>query len=277
MVVPEQIADAVRTEKRLLDNGNPWLEQATLADFMRTGSYAAHLLRVRSHYRENRDCLIAALRRNFGDVAIDGDSGGLHVLWHLPPGVPDAVTVETLALRAARRRLFACRPARVHFQRPTALTGRAIMLGYAALSPKQIEKGIARLSDAIDDAIDDPATDMTALFLRPARRRRAARVARPSHECWHPRFRQQPALRRPPPHRATSARIIARQGSAPMPVLKNIYRYPIKGLSAQPLARDRSGSQEAVSARPHLRAGAARRSVRYQRAANGARRACSSC
>ena len=41
---------------------------------------------------------------------------------------------------------------------------RSIILGYAALSPKQIEKGIARLSDTIDDAIDDPATDMAAFF-----------------------------------------------------------------------------------------------------------------
>ena len=72
----------------------PWLERATLADFMHSGSHAAHLLRVRAHYKENRDGLIAALRRNFGDVAIDSDAGGLHVLRHLPPGTPDAKTVE---------------------------------------------------------------------------------------------------------------------------------------------------------------------------------------
>ena len=52
-----------------------------------------------------------------------------------------------------------------------------------------------------------------------------------------PGYRQQPALRSLPPRRAISARSIARQGSAQMPVLKNIYRYPIKGLSAQPLNR----------------------------------------
>lgn len=233
MVVPQHIAKAVCAEKSLLNNGNPWLEQATLADFMHSGSYAAHLLRVRSHYKDNRDCLVAALRRNFGEVVVDGDIGGLHVFWHLPPGIPDAVTVETLALRA-RVGVYSLSSARVYFQRQTALTSRAIILGYAALSPKQIEKGIARLSDAIDDAIDDPATDMTALFsdqfalplALPAAKRNLA-----------PRLRQQPALRNLPPHRALSGRIIARQDGAPMPVLKNIYRYPIKGLSAQPLLR----------------------------------------
>jgi GntR family transcriptional regulator/MocR family aminotransferase len=231
MVVPEHIAEAVCSEKSLLNNGNPWLEQATLADFMHSGSYAAHLLRVRSHYKDNRDGLVAALRRNFGDVVVDGDLGGLHVLWHLPPGIPDAVTVEALALRA-RVGVYSLASARVHFQRQTALTSRAIILGYAALSQKQIEKGIARLSDVVDDAIDDPATDMTALFSDGFALPRANLTTKPH---LVPQLRQRPALRRLSPHRAFSGKIVARQGGAPMPVLKNIYRYPIKGLSAQPL------------------------------------------
>ena len=72
--------------------------------------------------------------------------------------------------------------------RQTALTGRAILLGYAALSRKQIEKGIARLSDAIDDAIDDPATDMTAYFLQQSTCRAAAFRPTRHRECWHPDF-----------------------------------------------------------------------------------------
>jgi GntR family transcriptional regulator / MocR family aminotransferase len=233
MVVPEHIAEAVCNEKRLLNGGNPWLEQATLADFMHSGSYATHLLRVRSHYKDNRDCLVAALRRNFGDVLVDGDIGGLHVLWHLPPGVPDAVTVEALALRA-RVGVYSLSSARVHLRRQNALTSRAIILGYAALSLKQIEKGIARLSDAVDDAIDDPATDMTALFSDQFAMPQAISSAKRN---LAPRLQQQPALRNLSPNRAFSGQIIARPGGAPMPVLRNIYRYPIKGLSAQPLTR----------------------------------------
>jgi GntR family transcriptional regulator / MocR family aminotransferase len=238
MVVPEQIADSVRAEKALLNQGNPWLEQATLADLMRTGSYGAHLLRVRSHYKESRDCLMATLRGHFGDVWLDGDKGGLHLLWHLPPGVPDAVTVEALAQRA-RLGVYSFASARVHFQRRTHLTSRAIVLGYAALSKKQIEKGIARLSEVIDDAIDDPTTDMTAFFANQFARPTAPAPSQrhPTAKMLAPRFRQQPALRALAPRRAVSARSILRQGAVPMPVLKNIYRYPIKGLSAQPLAR----------------------------------------
>src|SRR5205807_4148898 len=145
---------------------------------------------------------------------VDGDLGGLHVIWHLPPGIPDAVTVEATAQRA-RVGVYSFASAGVHFLRQTTVTGRAIVLGYAALSRKQIEKGIARLSDAIDDAIDDPATDMTALFLD-----QFASVpwSPPAKRYLAPRLRQQPALRSPAPNRAISAMIIARQGGAPMPV-----------------------------------------------------------
>jgi GntR family transcriptional regulator / MocR family aminotransferase len=232
MVVPEQIVAAACAEKSLLNGGNPWLEQATLADFIHSGSYATHLMRVRSHYKDNRDCLIAALQHNFGDVAIDGDAGGLHILLYLPPGTPDAKSVEALALRA-RVGAYSLGSARVFFRRRSMLTDRALILGYAALSPKQIEKGIARLSDAIDDAIDDPATDMTALFSDqfappPPPKSMAKNLAL--------RYRQQPALRRLPPRRASSMKTIARSGGAEMAVLTNIYRYPIKGLSAQPMS-----------------------------------------
>lgn len=232
MVVPEPIAEAVRHEKCTINNGNPWLEQATLSDFMRNGSYATHLLRVRAYYKDNRDCLISALRRNFGDIALDDDSGGLHVLWQLPPGVPDALAVEAIALQA-RIGVYSLASARVHFRRQTALTRRAIILGYAAMSPKQIEKGISRLSDAIDDAIDDPKTDMSELFVDPV----DYNSPQPVQRNLAPRFLQVPALRRPSPYRAVSPNLTARQGDKSMPVLKSIYRYPIKGLSAQPLAQ----------------------------------------
>ena len=69
MVVPGADRGGGLQREILINSGNPWLEQAALADFMHSGSYAAHLLRVRSHYKDNRDCLMAAMRRNFGDVA----------------------------------------------------------------------------------------------------------------------------------------------------------------------------------------------------------------
>ena len=99
MVVPAPIAEAARTAKTLLDNGNPWLDQAVLAEMMRSGSYAAHLSRIRPQYRERRDSLLAMLHRYFGLVDVSGEDGGLHAFWLLPPDFPDAATVEALARR----------------------------------------------------------------------------------------------------------------------------------------------------------------------------------
>jgi len=140
------------------------------------------------------NCLVAALRGNFGDVLVDGLAGGLHVLWHLPPGIPDAATVEALARRRGWG-LFAGLGPRSFSAQDRADRPRRHS-GYAALSPKQIEKGIARLSDTIDDAIDDPSTDMTALFSDQFAPRPAS-FASKNHLA--PRVRQQPALRRSSP------------------------------------------------------------------------------
>ncbi len=192
MVVPEQLAGVAAAAKSLLNHGNPWLEQAALAEMMRGSSYTAHLLRARSHYRESRDILLAALRRNFGDVSVSGEAGGLHMVWYLPAGVPNAAVVEALA-RRARIGVYSFASAGTYVSRPSALTQRGLILGYAALSRKQIEQGIARLSDAIDDAIDDLSADVSELLVRatvPPAMPNSSRKAR----HLDPRFLRQPAL-----------------------------------------------------------------------------------
>ena len=235
MVVPEQLAGVVAAAKCLLNNGSSWLEQAALAEMMRAGSYAAHVLRSRAYYKESRDYLLAALRRNFGDVSVAGETGGLHLVWYLPAGVPNAAVVERLA-RAARIGVYAFTSGGAYVARASALTLRGLILGYAALSRKQIEQGIARLSDAIDDAIDDPSADVNALFVRatvpPAAPPAIAR--KPRH--LDPSFLRQPALTARRRRRRSLALGAVRQAGNVMVAVSKIYRYPIKGLSAQAMS-----------------------------------------
>jgi GntR family transcriptional regulator / MocR family aminotransferase len=251
MVVPEQLAAVAATAKALLNNGNSWLEQAALAEMMRAGSYAAHLQRSRAQYRESRDYLIAALRRNFGDVSVTGEAAGLHLVWYLPPGVPNASMVEEIA-RRARIGVYSFMSGSVYVAQASTLTQRGLILGYAALSRKQIEHGIARLSDAIDDAIDDPTADVNALFVRasvPPPTKPAAKTGHPSRHL-DPHFLRQPALtarRRRRRHLLPNA---VRQAGNVMIAVSKIYRYPIKGLSAQPLS---SVALEADRPFPHDR------------------------
>ena len=250
MVVPEQLAAATRTAKALLNSGNPWLGQAALAEMMRSGSYSAHLLRIRARYQESRDSLLASLRRHFGDVDVSGAAGGLHVFWQLPPGVPNAAMLEDLA-RRARIGVYSLASGGAYETPPSVLTQRGIILGYASLSPKQIEQGIARLSDAVDEALEAPRQAGRSRFpdeRAPSARPPSAPAGRlPAHLASS--FYQQPALRTLPRHRASSRRI-AREDGVPMPVVSSIYRYPIKGLSAQPLS---SVMLEAKKPFPHDR------------------------
>jgi GntR family transcriptional regulator / MocR family aminotransferase len=235
MVVPEQLVGLVSAAKGLLNNGNPWLEQAALAEMMKSNSYAAHLARVRAHQKESRNVLLAALRRNFGEVSVSGETGGLHILWYLPPGVPDAAVVESAA-RRARIGVYSLASGGAYVARSSPLTRRGIILGYGALLRKQIEQGIARLSDAIDDAVDDPNANISTLFATAA-----APLKRPPKLLDKQRhldsgFRQQPALSNRRHRGAGSTRPLAREAGIAMAAVSKMYRYPIKGLSAQPLS-----------------------------------------
>ncbi|HEV8027677.1 MAG TPA: aminotransferase class I/II-fold pyridoxal phosphate-dependent enzyme [Stellaceae bacterium] len=226
MVAPPPLVEAMRAAKLLLTGSPPWLEQTALADMIRSGSYSAHLARVRAHYRASRDCLLASLRRHFGEVTVSGESAGQHLLWQLPAGVPDAGTLEALA-RRARVGVYSLAAAGAGEHPPSLLTRRGLVLGYAALSQRQIEQGIARLSDAVDDTLDRRHEFVDELLLSEPP---PAQVARPA-----PRFRQRPALRPAGAARAFSPRSARREGRAVMPMLRGIYRYPVKGLSPQPL------------------------------------------
>ena len=226
MVAPPPLVEAMRASKLLLSGSAPWLEQAALAELIRSGSYSAHVARARAHYRENRDCLLASLRRHFGEVTVSGESAGQHLLWRLPAGVPDAATLEALA-RRARVGVYSLASAGASEVPPSLLTRRGLVLGYAALSQRQIEQGIARLSDAVDDTLDRRHEFVDELLL--------SEPPPPSQARPAPRFHQRPALRKAASARASLPARAVREGSVAMPVLRGIYRYPIKGLSPQPL------------------------------------------
>ncbi|HSI40417.1 MAG TPA: aminotransferase class I/II-fold pyridoxal phosphate-dependent enzyme [Xanthobacteraceae bacterium] len=223
MVVPPALVDAVIAAKTLLNNGNAWLEQTVLAEFIRGGGFVSHLMRARARYRESRDVTLHMLRRCFGDVEISGEAGGLHLCWQLPSGVPAAATLEIMA-RKARVGVYSLASGGAFDGLGTSLSQRGIVLGYASLTPRQIEQGIARLSDVIDDTLDArPAFLDELLVHEPLGRARRAEPAPPN--------RYRPALRAAPPHQAASAPEQLVEGS--MQRVRGIYRYPIKGMSAQ--------------------------------------------
>jgi GntR family transcriptional regulator / MocR family aminotransferase len=227
MVVPPHLAEHFRKAKALLNNGNAWLDQAVLAEMINSGSYAAHLARIRTSYRERRDALIASIRRNFGDTDVRGTSAGLHAFWMLPPGIPDTTAVEEIG-RRARVGVYAFASGGAYDAKATLFARRGLILGYAALQPRQIEQGIARLSQALDDALETHGPSFGVAL--PATDGRHARELAPN-------VPRRPALSARARNRALSKLKQSNENGLPMPVVSGIYRYPIKGLSAQLVSR----------------------------------------
>ena len=233
MVVPAQLADATRSAKALLNSGNSWLEQTVVGEMIRSGSFAAHLSRIRPQYRERRDCLLAALHRHFGLVEVSGQEAGLHLFWLLPLDFPDAAIVEALA-RKVRVGVYALANAAAHDASDSELSRRGLVLGYGALMPKQIDEGIARLAAAVEAAV--PRRSGALPKPAPASADAAYENAGAAGQNLVLPNRQPPALRAKPPARAMSRKHSSLQSGPDMPTLTSIYRYPIKGLSAQPVS-----------------------------------------
>ncbi|MCF4166635.1 PLP-dependent aminotransferase family protein [Zavarzinia compransoris] len=122
----------------------PLLLQATLADFMMEGHFAAHLGRLSSLYRERRAALIAACERDLSDYgSLLPAEVGIQLAFRLA-GMDDAAAARA-ALRAG---IVAPALSR------TALETRdvsGLQLGFAAVEAAAIGPAVARLARALAD------------------------------------------------------------------------------------------------------------------------------
>ncbi|BCJ36095.1 GntR family transcriptional regulator [Actinocatenispora thailandica] len=138
LVVPDRWLSAVVERKRADDLCGPVLEQRTLAAFLTTGRYDAHLRRCQRIYRARRDSLVAAVREYLPAARITGIAAGLHAVLHLPGGDEAALAA------AAHRAGIQLRGLRHHGSTGTP----GFVFGYAHLTPDTITAGVAALAAA---------------------------------------------------------------------------------------------------------------------------------
>jgi GntR family transcriptional regulator/MocR family aminotransferase len=148
MVLPRDLVPAATTLKALIDNGSPWLEQATLAQFVRNGSLATHLKRLRNTYQGRRDAVKSSIEKHFGEVAVTGDAGGTHMLWELPGECPSAAELQQTA-RGAGVGIHPLQSGTVLHADSLPGFERRVLLGYVHLTPSQIDEGFARIANAL--------------------------------------------------------------------------------------------------------------------------------
>ncbi len=148
VVAPRRLVESFRRMKMLMNNGQSWLEQAAMADFMASGEFGRHLRRIRQLYRERRDALLTALQKHFGECEIYGEQAGMHLVWKLPERFPSAAEVEAKGLAAGVGVCSLATGSALRFDQNDG-GDRLLMLGFVALTEKEIEDGIARLATAL--------------------------------------------------------------------------------------------------------------------------------
>ncbi|WP_262271824.1 MocR-like pyridoxine biosynthesis transcription factor PdxR [Microvirga yunnanensis] len=153
LVVPQQLQEVFATAKQLVDRHTPMTEQEALASLIESGAYESHVRRVRRLHRERRETLLSALEYALGErITIEGADAGLHVVVWLNelPG-----SLETALIEAARQHgvgLYGISPLYDSATGPTGAPRErlGLVMGYSALTPRQIERGVQLLAAAID-------------------------------------------------------------------------------------------------------------------------------
>jgi GntR family transcriptional regulator/MocR family aminotransferase len=143
-VVPPALARAFVTSRYLIDRQPPSLCQAVVAAFMAEGHFAAHIRRMREMYRNQRDALVAALRRRLGGhLTVEPPDQGMHLVAYTRQGLSDR-TIE----RAAREQGVVVRAmSRLYVEAPAQ---SALMLGFSGYPRQIIAPAVARLARAFE-------------------------------------------------------------------------------------------------------------------------------
>ena len=139
LVLPRPLVAVFEAVRRQLDDHTHGFMQAVLADFIDGGHFSAHMRRMRALYQSRRDTLVAACARELPDgIVLGPTTSGMNAALHLPARwqddkvVGDAATAGLRLLRLSRSSAGARR-------------ANGLLLGYTALSERQINAGIVRL------------------------------------------------------------------------------------------------------------------------------------
>jgi GntR family transcriptional regulator/MocR family aminotransferase len=143
LIVPPALVDAFIAAHALLGGETPTFEQVVVADFMAEGHFVRHLRRMRTLYAQRQAVLVRAAARELGGLLeVPAVAAGIHLVGWLPAGVDD----RAASAQAARAGVTA-RPLSAFALGSTPRAG--LVLGYAALDPRQIREAVRKLATAL--------------------------------------------------------------------------------------------------------------------------------
>jgi len=143
---PPAVAAKLELSKQAEDLCTGGLDQRIVYEACRRGLLESHLPRLRAHYQQKRDTMVAAIAREMPDqVSWIAPRGGFFLWVALSHG---ATSAEVMPLAQARGVIFV--DGHAFF---VDGTGQEFMrLSFSAPSPTRIDEGIARLASAVKEA-----------------------------------------------------------------------------------------------------------------------------
>lgn len=146
LIVPRALVRAFAVGRTYMDYHSPFLEQATLAAFIREGHFDRHVRRMRVVYGERQQHLLDALHRRLGDrVRVGEADAGLDLIaWLRPEDDAELISREAgiLGMDVLTTGYFAAS----HKVPP------GLLLNFASADEREIEEGVDALATAIEAA-----------------------------------------------------------------------------------------------------------------------------
>ncbi|NMM85925.1 GntR family transcriptional regulator [Rhodococcus sp. SRB_17] len=148
MVLPDRLIEPVLALKGPYERWVSATDQLTLADFIDSGRFDAHIRKMRTSYRRRRDQLVDTLEHRLPEVRIAGISAGLHAVIQLPRGTEGAIL-------SAARGLGLDLVGMSTFRHPdSAYTGTdGIVVGYSTPAPSRYSDALERLCTAMESVL----------------------------------------------------------------------------------------------------------------------------
>jgi GntR family transcriptional regulator / MocR family aminotransferase len=143
LIVPEPLVEPFTIAMRNTGHSAPAVVQAALADFLADGHYAAYVRRTRTLYASRQARLVRRAEQHLrGLLTVPPSDAGMHLLGRLASGIADVAAAE-----AAVAAGVAVRPLSVH--QLGARPAQGLLLGYAGVPEREIDRGVERLAIAL--------------------------------------------------------------------------------------------------------------------------------
>lgn len=139
VVLPPDLVAPFATLRAVLDDFGPFIDQATLAEFIEAGALFTHIRKCRREYGVRLCTLVRAVEKEGLPLHFPHRDGGMNVL-----ALPTAPWPATLATRLARAGLDV--PSLASFAEREVPPG--LVLGFAAFDAREIDAGVTRLAGA---------------------------------------------------------------------------------------------------------------------------------